>query len=49
MWTAQNVDGAYADPTMKIAALPASVASEEQLDALAEEGNMHWRRLAPFS
>mmetsp|Transcript_52787 Transcript_52787/g.147028 ORF Transcript_52787/g.147028 Transcript_52787/m.147028 type:complete len:483 (+) Transcript_52787:90-1538(+) len=38
MWTAQKVDGAYADPMMKIAALPASAATEEQLDALAEEG-----------
>jgi len=38
MWTAQKVDGAYADPMMKIAALPASAATEERLKALAEEG-----------
>lgn len=38
MWTAQKVDGAYADATMKLVALPAAEATSEQLSALEEEG-----------
>jgi UTP--glucose-1-phosphate uridylyltransferase len=38
MWTAQKVDGAYVDPAMKMAVLPASQATAAALDALTEEG-----------
>jgi UTP--glucose-1-phosphate uridylyltransferase len=38
MWTAQKVEGAYADASMKLAALPVSGASEEELHQLESEG-----------
>eukprot|EP00747_Dinoflagellata_sp_TGD_P140365 gnl/TRDRNA2_/TRDRNA2_176001_c0_seq2.p1 gnl/TRDRNA2_/TRDRNA2_176001_c0~~gnl/TRDRNA2_/TRDRNA2_176001_c0_seq2.p1 ORF type:complete len:494 (+),score=92.28 gnl/TRDRNA2_/TRDRNA2_176001_c0_seq2:134-1483(+) len=38
IWTAQKVDGAYADPTMKMAVLPAALATATFLDALKDEG-----------
>jgi len=36
MWTAQKVDGNYADATMKIVVLPASAATEAALEALED-------------
>ena len=38
MWTAQKVNGAYADPAMKLVALPATDITEAGLHALEEEG-----------
>jgi len=38
MWTAQKVEGAYADATMKMAVLPATDATAEALEALEEAG-----------
>eukprot|EP00929_Paragymnodinium_shiwhaense_P036187 TRINITY_DN19429_c1_g1_i1.p1 TRINITY_DN19429_c1_g1~~TRINITY_DN19429_c1_g1_i1.p1 ORF type:complete len:500 (+),score=72.13 TRINITY_DN19429_c1_g1_i1:43-1500(+) len=37
-WTAQKVDGKYADATMKLVALPATSSSHEALEALIPEG-----------
>jgi len=38
LWTAQKVDGEYADATMKIVALPASAATKDELSALEVKG-----------
>ena len=38
MWTAQKVDGAYAEAAMKLVALPATDITEAGLHALEEEG-----------
>ena len=39
MWTAQKVNGEYADPAMKLVALPATDSSGQQLQDLEAEGN----------
>eukprot|EP00929_Paragymnodinium_shiwhaense_P103988 TRINITY_DN6790_c0_g2_i3.p1 TRINITY_DN6790_c0_g2~~TRINITY_DN6790_c0_g2_i3.p1 ORF type:complete len:528 (-),score=118.80 TRINITY_DN6790_c0_g2_i3:646-2157(-) len=38
VWTAQKVEGSYADPKMKLAALPAGSSSHSALEALVAEG-----------
>ena len=38
VWIAQKVDGGYADPTMKLVALPVDSASEESLEGVEEDG-----------
>jgi len=38
LWTAQKVEGAYVDPAMKMAALPADADSEDGLHLLESEG-----------
>jgi zinc transporter ZupT len=38
MWTAQKVEGAYADASMKLAALPTTVATDAELHRLESEG-----------
>eukprot|EP00441_Pelagodinium_beii_P009105 CAMPEP_0197704732 /NCGR_PEP_ID=MMETSP1338-20131121/126082_1 /TAXON_ID=43686 ORGANISM="Pelagodinium beii, Strain RCC1491" /NCGR_SAMPLE_ID=MMETSP1338 /ASSEMBLY_ACC=CAM_ASM_000754 /LENGTH=558 /DNA_ID=CAMNT_0043288635 /DNA_START=47 /DNA_END=1723 /DNA_ORIENTATION=+ len=39
MWTAQKVDGDYADPAMKLVALPATSFGEADLDSLEAAGD----------
>ena len=38
IWIAQKVEGNYVDPTMKLAAIPVSSASDEMLESAEEEG-----------
>jgi zinc transporter ZupT len=38
MWTAQKVDGKYADPAMNLVVLPASKSTATELDSLKAEG-----------
>lgn len=45
MWTAQKVDGAYADPAMKLIAMPASAATADALAALEEDADKIFENL----
>ena len=38
IWIAQKVDGSYADPTMRLSALPIDSSSKEALEAVEEKG-----------